>query len=33
MRIIEFGTSGIATLVFGVIERDRLVTLIQIAVS
>jgi hypothetical protein len=32
MRIAEFGRSGTATVVFGVIERERLVTVLQVAV-
>jgi hypothetical protein len=32
MRIVEFGTEHTATVVFGVIERDRLVTILQVAV-
>lgn len=32
MRIAEFGWVATATVVYGVIERDRLVTLIQLTV-
>ena len=32
MRIAEFGTATTATVVYGVIERDRLVTLIQLTI-
>jgi hypothetical protein len=32
MRIAEFGRAVTATVVYGVIERDRLVTLIQLTI-